>query len=205
MLQQLNSFHPNIQFTYELEKKNKIPFLNVLFIRKHSTFETTVYRKGTNTDIYLNWQYFAPNTLKRDTFKVLINRAYNICSTNYHLTNELKHLENVFRYRNSYPHWIIKQIFEQVCIEQKRDLNSNVNACINDNSLSETSAAKVAYATLPYKVRAGEKVLKPLKSSIPVDTRRRFNVYMTSIRKRNLNTNLTQCTMLNALTVMIAT
>ena len=33
MFQQLNSFHRNIQFTYELEKNNKIPFLDVLIIR----------------------------------------------------------------------------------------------------------------------------------------------------------------------------
>ena len=61
-----------------------------------------VYRESTNTDIYLNLQSFAPNTWKPGTLKVLINRAYNICSTNYHLTNELKHLRNVSQYRNSY-------------------------------------------------------------------------------------------------------
>ena len=54
---------------------------------------------------------------------------------------------------------------EQVFIERKRGLNINVNACSSDNNISETSAAKVAYATLPYKGKVGEKVLKSLKSS----------------------------------------
>ena len=75
VLQQLNSFYPNIQFTCELEKNNKDPFLDVLIIRKHDTFETRVCRKSINTDIYLNWQSFAPNTWKRGTLKVLINRS----------------------------------------------------------------------------------------------------------------------------------
>ena len=127
-----------------MKKNNKTSFLNVLIIR-NSTVETTVYRKSSKTDIYLNWHSFATNSWKRGTLKILINRAYNICSTNYHLSNELKHLGNVFRYRNSYPHWVIKQILEHVCIERKRDLNSNVNVCSSDNKWSETSAAKVVY------------------------------------------------------------
>ena len=40
------------------------------------------------------------------------------------LTKELKHLQNVFQYRNSSTHWVIKQILEQVYIERKHDLSS---------------------------------------------------------------------------------
>ena len=37
-------------------------------------------------------------------------------------------------------------------------------ACSSDNKLSETSSAEVAYVTLPYKGKVGEKVLKSPKS-----------------------------------------
>ena len=50
----LNSFHKNIQFTYELENQNKLPFLDVLLIRRRNKIETNVYRKSTNNGIYLN-------------------------------------------------------------------------------------------------------------------------------------------------------
>ena len=30
VLEQLNSYHPNLQFTYELENIGKLPFLNIL-------------------------------------------------------------------------------------------------------------------------------------------------------------------------------
>ena len=56
-LNKLNGFHQNIQSTYELEKNIKLTFLDVLLIPNKDTIETTVYRKPTNSDIYLNWKY----------------------------------------------------------------------------------------------------------------------------------------------------
>ena len=44
VLSKINSFHDNIKFTYETEKDGKIPFLDVLIIRKSSEIETTVFR-----------------------------------------------------------------------------------------------------------------------------------------------------------------
>ena len=75
ILSKLNSFYPNIQFTYEIEEEIK------------------VYRKSTNNNIYLNWNSFAPNTWKRSTSRTLIKRAYLIYSSKKHLVDELKHLE----------------------------------------------------------------------------------------------------------------
>ena len=76
----LNSFRSNIQFTYEEEKDGQIPFLDVLLVRKNYTFETTVYRKPTNNGIFLYWNSFAPNTWKRVTLRSIITRAYDVCS-----------------------------------------------------------------------------------------------------------------------------
>ena len=52
----------NIKFTYEAESNNTLPFLDVLAIRKNKSIETTVYRKPTNNDIYLNWNSFSPKS-----------------------------------------------------------------------------------------------------------------------------------------------
>ena len=49
VLESLNSFHSNIKFTVEIEKGNKIEFLDIL-IRYKDLINTTVYRKKTNTD-----------------------------------------------------------------------------------------------------------------------------------------------------------
>ena len=45
ILLSLNYFHQNIKFTFEIEKDNTIPFLDILIIRNPRKIETTVYRK----------------------------------------------------------------------------------------------------------------------------------------------------------------
>ena len=60
----------HITFTYELEEANKILFLDVLVIRKdNGNMETSVYRKATHTDVYLNWNAHAPNTWKHQYYQ----------------------------------------------------------------------------------------------------------------------------------------
>ena len=76
----LNNIDPNITFNYEVEKDCKLPFLDVLLIKKGNNIVTTLYRKATTNDIYLNWKSFAPTTWKRGTLKTLVDRTYLICS-----------------------------------------------------------------------------------------------------------------------------
>ena len=54
VLARLNSFHKNIQVTHEIENQIKLPFLDVLLIRRGHKIETTVYRESANNEIYLN-------------------------------------------------------------------------------------------------------------------------------------------------------
>ena len=70
--EKLNSFHQSIKFTYELEANGKIAFLDVLIKRNNDVLETAVFRKSTNTDIYMNWDSFAPKTWKIATLKSLV-------------------------------------------------------------------------------------------------------------------------------------
>ena len=42
VLDQLNNFHEQIQFTYEVEHNNKVPFLDVLLIKNINNIDTTV-------------------------------------------------------------------------------------------------------------------------------------------------------------------
>ena len=76
----LNSFHKNIQFTYEVESNVKLPFLDMLPMQNHNDITATAYRKDINSDVYLYWDSFTPITWKRGTLKTLVERAYLICS-----------------------------------------------------------------------------------------------------------------------------
>ena len=54
VLSTLNNFHSSIKFTYETEIGNKLSFLDVQLIRTGDNIETCVFRKPTNTDIYIH-------------------------------------------------------------------------------------------------------------------------------------------------------
>ena len=60
LLSVLNNFHPKIKFTYEMEVESKLAFLDILLHRDGHDIITTVYRKVTNNDVYLNWYSFCP-------------------------------------------------------------------------------------------------------------------------------------------------
>ena len=110
----LNSFHNSIQFTYEIERENKISLLDMLIIRSGQKIETRVYRKSANTDIYIHWNSSATSTWKYSTLKTLTMRASTISSNNNCLKLELKHLPKVFHERNGYPHWFITKVMNEV-------------------------------------------------------------------------------------------
>ena len=110
----LNGFHPSIQFTCDTESNNRLSFLDVLIIRNGQSTETCVYRKSTNTDIYVHWNSFASIQGKRSSLKALVYRSNVICSNHHHLTLELEYLRKGFKEYNNYPHWFITQDFNGV-------------------------------------------------------------------------------------------
>ena len=73
ILNKLTIYHPNINFTFELDKSNEIKFLEVLIKRvNNNKLETGVSRKPTSTDIYMNWNAHAPTEWKIGTLRNLI-------------------------------------------------------------------------------------------------------------------------------------
>jgi len=113
VLQAINNFHTNINFTYELENDNKISFLDVLIHRQPDRIDTSVYRKPTNNDVFLHWDSFAPKIWKKGTLRTLILRAHTICSSTTLREKEIQHLRKVFHEINGYPWNVIKQVIEE--------------------------------------------------------------------------------------------
>ena len=72
----LRSFDMNIHFTYDMGNKCRLPFLHLLLTRNGNNIVTTVYRKTTTNDLYLNLNSFARTSWKRETLKTLIDCAY---------------------------------------------------------------------------------------------------------------------------------
>ena len=77
----LNSFQKNIEFNYEVGINAKLLFLDMLLMRNHNDITATVYRKESNSDVYLDGNSFTPSSWKRGRLKTLVEIAYVICST----------------------------------------------------------------------------------------------------------------------------
>jgi len=77
----INTVHRKIQFTKELEQHNQLPYLNVLVTMFDGKFETSVFRKKTNTGLYIKWSSFCPPKFKRNLILCLLDRAYRICKS----------------------------------------------------------------------------------------------------------------------------
>ena len=57
----LNSIEPSIQFTKEIQQDNKLPFLDINLMKEDDgTISTSVYRKKTHTDQYLQFTIQLP-------------------------------------------------------------------------------------------------------------------------------------------------
>ena len=120
VLEKLNSHHYNIQFTHKIEENQKITFLEVLTARtRDNKLETTVFRKETNTDLYINWNSHAPIQWKRGSLKSLIQRSISICSNEKLLEDELNYLRNVFIKVNYYPPKLVNSMIK-IELEKKQ-------------------------------------------------------------------------------------
>ena len=104
VLTKLNSYHPDIQFTHEMEPNSELPFLDVLLKRmENNKLRLKVYRKKTCSNIYIHWKAFAPDSWKIGTLEGIIRRAYMICSEECDLNKELLFVSNIFENINGYP------------------------------------------------------------------------------------------------------
>ena len=71
-LDHLNSVHPTIQFTMELENEGSLPFLDTLLTRREDGgVNIGVYRKRTHTDRYLHYTSHHPAHIKRGVVSCL--------------------------------------------------------------------------------------------------------------------------------------
>ena len=71
----LNGLHSSLQFTFEKEKNNSLPFLDVHVEHTKDSYETKVYRKPTFTGQYLRWESFTPIKRKASSVSTLVHRV----------------------------------------------------------------------------------------------------------------------------------
>lgn len=93
-LEYLNKQHDKIKFTMEIEKGNKLVFLDVLVTRKpDGTLGHTVYRKVTHTNRYLHTNSHHRPAQIHSVAKSLIFRSKKLSDAN-NIRTETKNVHN---------------------------------------------------------------------------------------------------------------
>ena len=92
-LNYLNSQHPNIEFTAEIEENSKLSFLDVTLSKDHGMFVTSVYRKSTFTGLGMKFTFFVPLAFKINLISCLIIKSFKICSSSFSFNLELSFIK----------------------------------------------------------------------------------------------------------------
>ena len=130
----INSVDPSIIFTtLEARPDGSMPFLNTLITpQQDGILTTSVYRKPTHTDLYLQWDSHDNLGCKYNVINTLTHRAKAVCSYPQLLTRELKYLQEVLT-KCKYPKWAFDKVlqkYEDRRTENRRDQGRNTNQTI---------------------------------------------------------------------------
>ena len=106
-VQCFHSIESTIQFTIEMESAGTLPFLDTR-ITHHSdgSLSTTVFRKSTHTDKYLDFKSHHPLAHKVAVARTLFNRAEKICTDVPDTDKEKEHVAMALQ-NNGYPRGLV--------------------------------------------------------------------------------------------------
>ena len=141
-LEHLNSIDHRIQFTgEEAGIDGSIPFQDVLIIPdEEGNLKTTVYRKPTYTDLYLQWDSNHQVSSKYSVIGSLQHRAKSTCSDKELLKSEVHHIEEALK-RCKYPTWALNKA------KMKTKTAANRNNKRNNNNTNNTQRPHIV---IPY-------------------------------------------------------
>ena len=152
----------SIQFTCEIQEDGQLPFLDIKLKKEDDgTISTSVFRKKTYTDQYLQFSSHHPLAHKRSVVRTLFSRASSLSSSLVQRSLEEKHIFNALR-TNGYH----KNLIQRRSTSQRSETE-------------ETMEKPAARVTLPYVQGVSEAIRRVLKD---LDITTSFRP-MTSLRK----------------------
>ena len=135
-MEHINSINPDIQFSSEETRRDgSMPFLDIIITPdEEGKLSTSVYRKPTHTDLYLQWDSHHTIPSKNSVVGTLCNRAKTICSSPQLLKEEEQHLFQTLK-RCKYPAWALNRvkIKSQAPMKNKNRSNNNHAGQNNQN------------------------------------------------------------------------
>ena len=156
----MNGLDPtkNLTYTDELPVENKLPCLDVLFHKKEDgTLKTTVYRKKTHTDQYLNFASHHPLHHKQGVVRTLLDRADALVSDPEDKAAEYEHVSQALM-TCGYPKKVINDV-----IKHRQTAADNTTKQQRQKTKPTDTARKPFCATVPYLKGLSEKVQRIFK------------------------------------------
>ena len=150
-LEHLNSINSKIQFTCEETREDgSMPFLDILVTPEDDgSLKTSVFRKTTHTDLYLQWDSHHTIPSKYSVAGTLFHRASTVCSTPQLLQEEEEHLFRALT-KCKYPTLAIKRA-------RIRSQNLNINKTRRTKQTGQKEK-KNLYMGVPYHQGLSERI-----------------------------------------------
>ena len=105
----LNSIEPTIKFTIEMEQEGSLPFLDTRVTRNgDGSLTTTVFRKKTHSDRYLDFDSYHPLAHKVAVARTLLTWADRICESAPARDVEKRRITEALN-SNAYPTALVKK------------------------------------------------------------------------------------------------
>ena len=155
-LDYINSKHPNIKFTMEIEVSNCLSFLDVLVTNCEKT-STSVFRKKTFTGLLTNYLSYTSETYKIGLIKNQLYRAYHISSSWKIFHDELNRIYNILL-KNSFPRFVIDRVVRNFISHQVDDNRKVPNSEQQECSETPDNTPDVRYFKLPYRGKVSEMI-----------------------------------------------
>ena len=130
-LYHINSMDHNIQFTAEEPRPDgPIPLLHIMITPcEDGSLATTVFRKPTHTDLYMQWDSHHAISSKYSVIDTLHHRANTICSSPELLQHEEQHLKRVLT-KCKYPVWALNRVKMEVKTLAQKNRRKNNGAIL---------------------------------------------------------------------------
>ena len=145
VLEKLNSFHPNINFTVDSFEDEVVHFLDI----RLTDNKTDVYYKETHSGQYVHFDSFTPWRIKISWIRALYTRAERICSDRNMFNNQLLNIKKFLSW-NGFPKHISNSILNRIKTKRKRVTEE------------EDSESIEIYFRVPYSGIKGEQLVKSL-------------------------------------------
>ena len=101
-LDEINNFHPSLNFTIERETEGALPFLDMKVVRSNCKLSSIWYCKPTDTGLIMNFHALAPSKYKRSVVCGFVHRIFRACSSWMNFHTSLTRAKNILE-NNQYP------------------------------------------------------------------------------------------------------